>query len=81
MKMSPKQPVSSGRGKILRIKEGYNPNSSSVGSIVFSFPAALLAVPVLFGTVSAIVFSTFTGKKEDPSTVSDKSNTDEGSMR
>ena len=78
MKMSHKQPVSSGRGKILRIKEGYNPNSSSVGSIVFSFPAALLAVPVLFGTVNAIVFSKFTGKKEDPSTVSDKSNTDEG---
>jgi hypothetical protein len=73
-----RQAVSSGRGKILRIKEGYNPNSSSVGSIVFSFPAALLAVPVLFGTVNAIVFSKFTGKKEDQSTSSDKTNTDEG---
>ena len=35
------------RGRILRLKEGYNPNSSSLGSVVFSFPAILLSIPVI----------------------------------
>lgn len=44
-----------GRGRILRIKEGYNPNSSSLGSIVFSFPGILLAVPVVFSAAAAFL--------------------------
>lgn len=39
------------KGKILRIKQGYNPNSSSMGSIVFVLPAVLLAITALFGAV------------------------------
>lgn len=46
-------PLYSGQGRVLRIKEGYNPNSSSLGSIVFSFPAALLAAPVLLAGAAA----------------------------
>lgn len=45
------------KGKLLRVKEGYNPNSSSVGSIVFAFPAVLYAVPVLFGSISALILA------------------------
>jgi len=36
-------------GRILRVKEGYNPNSSSMGSIIFVLPALLLAISTLFG--------------------------------
>ena len=45
------------KGKILRVKQGYNPNSSSVGSVVFAFPAVMLAIPAVFGAVSAVIFS------------------------
>ena len=47
------------KGKILRVKQGYNPNSSSMGSMVFALPAALLAVTVGFGAVSSIILSAF----------------------
>jgi hypothetical protein len=47
------------KGKILRVKQGYNPNSSSMGSIVFSLPAALLVVTVGFGAVSGVIMSAF----------------------
>lgn len=42
-----------GKGRVLRVKEGYNPNSSSLGSIVFSIHAALLAAPVLLAGAAA----------------------------
>lgn len=42
-------------GKLLRVKEGYNPNSSSIGSVVFAIPLAVLAVPALFGMASAVI--------------------------
>jgi hypothetical protein len=43
------------RGRILRLKMGYNPNSSSLGSIVFSFPALLLGIPVLLSAAVAVI--------------------------
>ena len=52
-----------GQGRLLRVKTGYNPNSSSVGTDIAGIPAALpavmLAVPVLFGTVAALVVTRF----------------------
>lgn len=65
-------PEPRGKGKVLRIKEGYNPNSSSLGSIVFSFPAALLAVPVLFSAIAAFVATKFVDHKD--SQLQDKEN-------
>jgi hypothetical protein len=47
------------KGRILRVKLGYNPNSSSMGSMIFVFPAALLAVTVGFGAISGIIMSAF----------------------
>ena len=47
-----------GQGKILRLKQGYNPNSSSVGSVIFVLPAALLGITASFGAVSGIIMST-----------------------
>jgi hypothetical protein len=47
------------KGRILRVKQGYNPNSSSMGSIVYVLPAALLAITVGFGAISGIILSAF----------------------
>jgi hypothetical protein len=42
-------------GKILKIKTGYNPNSSSIGADIIVFFTAGAAVTILFNTVAAIV--------------------------
>jgi hypothetical protein len=47
------------KGKILRVKQGYNPNSSSMGSIVYILPAALLAITTGFGVISGIILAAF----------------------
>jgi hypothetical protein len=47
------------KGRILRVKQGYNPNSSSMGSIIYVLPAALLAITVGFGAISGIIMSAF----------------------
>lgn len=57
------------KGKILRVKQGYNPNSSSMGSMVFSLPAVLLAVTVGFGAVSGLIMAAFI-KRDDKTTES-----------
>jgi hypothetical protein len=52
----PEQPEAyPGRGRVLRVKEGFNPNSSSLGSVIFSIPAALVAAPVLLAGVAALL--------------------------
>ena len=53
---SPKEKADE-KGKILRLKQGYNPNSSSVGSVIFVLPAALLGITASFGAVSGIIMS------------------------
>jgi len=55
-------PPTEGRGKVLALKEGYNPNSSSLGSIVFSYPEAWLLAPVIAGTVTAVAAAFFAKK-------------------
>ncbi len=50
------------KGRILRVKHGYNPNSSSLGSeffAVFVLPAGLLAATAGFGAVSGLIMSAF----------------------
>lgn len=42
-----------GTGRVLRIKEGFNPNSSSCGSIVFTIHSAMVAAPVLLAGAAA----------------------------
>lgn len=51
------------KGKIMRVKKGYNPNSSSMGSVVFALPTALLGVTAGFGIVSGIIMSAFMTNK------------------
>jgi len=56
------------RGRILRLKLGYNPNSSSVGSGIYVLPVLLLAVTTLFGVAAGIISSAFArGRQEGES--------------
>lgn len=57
-----------GRGRVLRVKEGYNPNSSSLGSVVFSIHTALIAAPLLLAGAAAWIASRFaaTGTQQPP---------------
>ena len=45
------------KGQILKIKTGYNPNSSSIGVDIVVFFTAGAAVTVLFNTLAAILGS------------------------
>jgi hypothetical protein len=42
-------------GKILKIKTGYNPNSSSIGVDVIAFFTAGAAMTVLFNVVASVL--------------------------
>lgn len=56
------------KGKILRVKQGYNPNSSSMGSIVFVLPAVLLAISVIFGAFAGLLGFVLNRHIDDPGT-------------
>jgi len=43
------------KGRILKIKTGYNPNSSSIGVDVVVFFTAGAAMTVLFNTLAAVL--------------------------
>ena len=45
------------KGKILKVKIGYNPNSSSIGTLLKAFPCALFGSAVLFNIAAGIIFS------------------------
>ena len=40
---------------ILKIKKGYNPNSSSIGSVVYSFPFAAIAISAIVSVISILI--------------------------
>jgi hypothetical protein len=51
------------KGRILKIKTGYNPNSSSIGLDMIVFMTTGAAVMVLFNTIAAILSAAKTQKK------------------
>jgi hypothetical protein len=51
------------KGRILRVKQGYNPNSSSMGSMIFVLPVSMLAATVCFGAVSGLIMSAAVKRK------------------
>ena len=53
-------------GKILRIKTGYNPNSSSIGVDMVIFFTAGAAITVLFNTMAALLCSAKVGTEAHP---------------
>ena len=49
-----------GRGRVLRLKAGYNPNSSSLGTIIqYVLPAGLLAATAAFAALGGFLYSAF----------------------
>ena len=57
--------TTAGKGKILRIKHGYNPNSSSMGSIIFALPVSLMALSGGFVIASGLISSWFLNHRPD----------------
>jgi hypothetical protein len=54
------------QGKILKIKTGYNPNSSSIGVDMVIFFTAGAAITVLFNTMAAVLCSAKIAKEAQP---------------
>ena len=54
------------KGRILKIKTGYNPNSSSIGLDMVAFLTAGAAVTVLFNTIAAILSAVTAQKNTRP---------------
>ena len=40
---------------ILKIKRGYNPNSSSIGTVVYTFPLAFAALSAVLAVAAALI--------------------------
>jgi hypothetical protein len=40
---------------VLKIKRGYNPNSSSIGTVVYSFPLASALIGVIIGVITVFL--------------------------
>ena len=55
------------KGKILKVKHGYNPNSSSMGSLIYALPVSVMAVTGGFAVVSALILTAFTQKYQEKS--------------
>jgi hypothetical protein len=53
-----------GTGRILRVKTGFNPNSSSISSDIISFFTAAAGVTSLFAVATAVVMARFKDDKE-----------------
>nr|WP_319394722.1 hypothetical protein [uncultured Desulfobacter sp.] len=51
------------KGSILRVKHGYNPNSSSMGSIIFVLPLSLIGVAFGTAAVSSLILPHFIKEK------------------
>jgi hypothetical protein len=45
------------KGKILRVKQGYNPNSSSMGTIILTMPFAYLPAFSLIGITAGVIIN------------------------
>ncbi|MBJ6724234.1 hypothetical protein [Geomesophilobacter sediminis] len=54
------------KGKILKIKTGYNPNSSSIGVDMVVFFTAGAAMTVLFNTMAAVLCAGKAVRQEGP---------------
>ncbi len=40
---------------VLKIKKGYNPNSSSIGTVLYSFPLAFIALSTIIALCAALI--------------------------
>ena len=61
------------QGKILKIKTGYNPNSSSIGVDMVVFFTAGAAMTVLFNTLAAVLCASQAREHGKPEKLEDPS--------
>jgi hypothetical protein len=40
---------------VLKIKKGYNPNSSSIGTVVYSFPVAFMVMSGILAVLAGVI--------------------------
>jgi len=40
---------------VLKIKTGYNPNSSSIGSVVYTFPLMYIAISAIIAIIALLL--------------------------
>ena len=53
-------------GRILRVKKGFNPNSSSVSSDIIVFFTSAAGVSALFAVAAGVIMARFKDKQEQP---------------
>ncbi len=58
-----KQRLSLPKG-VLKVKTGYNPNSSSIGTVIYSFPLVYIAVSAAAAVLIALIYGKNGGKNE-----------------
>ena len=56
------RPIKFPRG-VLKVKKGYNPNSSSIGTVLYSFPLAYLALSAILALCAAFIRNKKNGDK------------------
>ena len=52
------------KGRVLMMKMGYNPNSSSIGTVVYSFPYAFIAVSAALAVLAALLIKKTSKEKK-----------------
>ena len=58
-----KQKLSLPKG-VFKIKTGYNPNSSSIGTVIYSFPLIYIAISAAIAVLIALIYGKKGGKNE-----------------
>ena len=49
---------------VLKIKTGYNPNSSSIGTVIYSFPLVYIAISAAVAVLIALIYGKKGGQDE-----------------
>jgi len=75
MKLETQKPAQLKKGRILRVKEGYNPNSSSIGSVVFSIPSMVTFSTLAFSAFASLIFNKYLKNDNRKKNVKDKKDT------
>ena len=58
-----KQKVALPKG-VLKVKTGYNPNSSSIGTVIYSFPLVYIAISAAAAVLIALIYGKKGGNDE-----------------
>jgi hypothetical protein len=54
------------KGRVLKVKLGFNPNSSSVGTVLLVFPMALFTASIIFAGITSLLLAKKSGDAKRP---------------